>query len=94
MDPKSRDALLRAIARSRNWIDEITNGRISSLQEIAARENLVERYERRLALLAFISPRIIAAIADGSAPATLTTSRLTDALPHSWAEQERALLAG
>ena len=94
MDPKSRDALLRAIARSRSWIDEITNGRVSSLHEIAARENLVERYVRRLALLAFLSPRTIAAIADGSAPASLTASRLTDALPHSWAEQERALLAG
>ena len=92
MDPKSRDSLLRAIARSRRWIDEITSGKVSSLHEIAARENLVERYVRRLAILAFLSPRIIAAIADGSAPASLTASRLTDALPHFWAEQERALI--
>jgi hypothetical protein len=39
-----------------------------------------------------LSPRIIAAIADGTAPADLTVTRLAKALPYSWAEQERATL--
>jgi hypothetical protein len=42
---------------------------------------------RQLATLAFISPRIVAAIADGSAPADLTVTDLAKALPYSWAEQ-------
>ena len=46
---------------------------------------------RRLAPLAFLSPRIIAAIADGDAPAGLTVSRLTQALPHAWTAQEQML---
>jgi site-specific DNA recombinase len=38
------------------------------------------------------TPRIIAAIADGTAPADLTVTGLAKALPYSWAEQERAIL--
>jgi site-specific DNA recombinase len=47
---------------------------------------------RLLAPLAFLSPRIIAAIVDGTAPADLTVTGLAKALPYSWTEQERAIL--
>jgi hypothetical protein len=36
-----------------------------------------------------VSPRIIAAIAGGTAPADLTVTGLAKALPYSWAEQEK-----
>ena len=39
--------------------------------------------------LAFVSPRIVEAIANGSAPADLTVTSLTSALPHSWTSQEK-----
>jgi len=57
----------------------------------AEREAVGERHIRLLAPLAFLSPRIIAAIADGTAPADLTVTGLAKALPYSWAEQERAI---
>jgi hypothetical protein len=38
--------------------------------------------------LAYLSPKIIQAIADGVAPNGMTVSGLTMALPHAWAEQE------
>jgi site-specific DNA recombinase len=44
-----------------------------------------------LAPLAFVSPRIIAALLDGTAPADLTVTGLAKALPYSWAEQERSV---
>src|SRR5208282_5855753 len=91
IDPKARDALLRAIARSRAWMDAILAGRIASFDEIACAEDLAERHVRRLAPLAFLSPKIVQAIADGDAPADLTVSRLTESLPHSWAAQEQLL---
>ncbi|MDB5595133.1 MAG: recombinase family protein [Hyphomicrobiales bacterium] len=91
LDPQSREKLLRAIARARGWHDAMLAG-TTSLDDIAKSEGLAERYLRRLVLLAFLSPAIIRAIADGSAPATLTSSNLTDSLPLSWAEQERVFL--
>jgi len=41
--------------------------------------------------IAFVSPGIIAAIVDGTAPADLTVTNLAKALPYSWAEQEQGL---
>ena len=88
MKPESRDALLAAITKARGWIDDIRVGAIGSFAEIAEREAQGERHIRLLAPLAFLSPRIIAAIVDGTAPADLTVTGLAKALPYSWAEQE------
>ena len=67
MRPENRDALLAAIAKARRWIDDMRLGRIS-FDEIATREDQGERHIRLLAPLAFLSPRIIAAVVDGNAP--------------------------
>ena len=91
MKPARRDALLTAIVKARGWIDDIRLGRIASFAEIARREGQGERHIRLQASLAFVSPRIIAAIADGTAPADLTVTGLAKALPHSWAEQEQGI---
>jgi DNA invertase Pin-like site-specific DNA recombinase len=89
LKPASRDALLTAIVKARAWIEDIRFGRVASLTEIAKREGRGERHIRLLAPLAFVSPRIIAAIVDATAPADLTVTGLAKALPHSWAEQEQ-----
>ena len=68
---------------------DIRLGRLASFPEIAERESQGERHLRLLAPLAFVSPRIIAAIAGGTAPAELTVTGLAKALPYSWAEQEQ-----
>jgi site-specific DNA recombinase len=89
LKPESRDALLTAIAKARSWIEDIRLGRLASFSEIAEREGRGERHMRLLAPLAFVSPRILAAIAGGTAPADLTVTGLAKVLPYSWAEQER-----
>jgi site-specific DNA recombinase len=86
MKPESRDALLIAIAKARKWIEDIRFGHLASFAEIAEREAVGERHIRLLAPLAFLSPRIIAAIVHGTAPADLTVTGLAKALPYSWAE--------
>ena len=88
MRPESRDALLTAIAKARGWVDDIRLGRIASFAGIAGREAQGERHIRLLAPLAFLSPRIIAAIVDGTAPADLTVT----ALPCRSASEDTASL--
>ena len=88
MKPESRDALLAAIAKARGWIEDLQLGQATTLAEIADRESVGERHVRLLAPLAFIAPRIIAAIVDCTAPADLTVTALAKALPHSWAAQQ------
>jgi site-specific DNA recombinase len=91
MKPETRETLLGAIAKARVWIEDIRLGRVASLAEIAGRECQGERYIRMLLPLAFVSPRIVAVIAEGRAAANLTVSSLVRALPYSWAEQERSI---
>jgi site-specific DNA recombinase len=50
-----------------------------------------ERHIRLLVPLAFASPRVISAIAEGTAPADLTVPGLARALPYSWAEQDQSV---
>jgi hypothetical protein len=91
LKPKTRDAVLRAIAKARAWIDDLVKHHVASFAEIAAREVKAERHIRLLAPLAFVSPGIIAALIHGTAPADLTITGLARALPYSWAEQERQI---
>ena len=88
IDAETRDILLKAISRSHRWMCSILDGKMASFDEVAAAENLAERYVRRLAVLAYLSPKIIQAIAGGVAPNGMTVSGLTMGLPHAWAEQE------
>src|SRR5262249_62060270 len=85
----AREALWRALARPRRWIDDLAHGRAASFAVIARREGKVERHIRLVAPLAFVSPRIVSALLDGTAPADLTLTTLARALPYCWAEQER-----
>jgi site-specific DNA recombinase len=89
MAPEARDALLAAIAKARGWIEELRFGRVATLAEIAECEGLSERHVRVLAPLAFVAPRVIAAIADGSVARYAAVTGLAHRLPDSWAEQER-----
>src|SRR6516164_1353282 len=84
-----REALLIAIAKAGQWIDDLAHGRAASFALIARREGKVERHIRLLAPLAFVSPRIVSALLDGTAPADLTVTKLARALPYCWAEQEQ-----
>ena len=92
LDPATVEALLTAIAKARAWIDDLTEGRAESFEEIARREAKVERHIRNLAVLAFASPRLIEAIAHGRASSGLTVTALARDLPISWAEQEKQLI--
>ena len=88
-DPRDRDTLLTAIAKSRSWMDDLIDGKVQSFEEIADREQKVVRHIQFLAPLAFLSPRIVAAIANGDVPAGVTVSGLVRSLPLNWADQEQ-----
>lgn len=92
LDHDSAEAVLTVIAQAKRWTAELIDGSVASTDEIAAREGVGERNIRKLLPLACLSPNIIRAIADGTAPANLTISRLSAALPHDWQSQEQRFL--
>jgi site-specific DNA recombinase len=81
---ETRDAILLAIAKARAWIDDIASGAVRSFAEIAEHEGKVERHIRLLAPLAFIPPRTLAAIIDGTGPHAATVTALAQAMPYRW----------
>ena len=72
-------------------MNDLSEGRVDSFEEIARSENKGERHIRYLAPLAFVSPRIVEAIVNGRAPADLTVSGLARTLPHNWTAQEHKI---
>jgi site-specific DNA recombinase len=91
MTIEARDALLTVIAKARGWIDALVEGRVDSFAAIAKREAKIERHIRSLVRLAFVSPPIISAIIERSAPADMTVTDLAKTLSYSWNEQSRQL---
>ena len=90
MSEENRDALLTAIAKARAWIEDLAEGRIASFAEIAKKEGKVERHIRLLAQLAFVSPRIVSAIATEQYPNLKVTELAKAAVPR-WARQQQRL---
>jgi site-specific DNA recombinase len=84
LKPETRDAILLAVAKARSWIDGIASGCVRSFAEIAEREGKVERHIRLLTPLAFIPPRTLAAIIDGTGPHDATVTALAQAVPYRW----------
>jgi hypothetical protein len=85
--------LLKAVARTRRWSQELLSGEVSSVRELARREGVDRRSIIRLLQLWFLSPRIVEAIADSRQPPDWSVTRLTHRteLPLVWSAQEQAL---
>jgi site-specific DNA recombinase len=89
MSPDTRDLMLTAIAKARAWVDDLVEGSVASLAEIAKKEGKVERHVRFLVPLAFVSARIIEEIVASTTPSNLTVTRLAQACDYSWSEQAK-----
>jgi DNA invertase Pin-like site-specific DNA recombinase len=79
-------ALVSAIAKSRQWLDEILAGKVADVEAIATRERRSERSIRMNLSLAFLAPDIVRAAVNGSLPGGISPSHLAD-LPIEWREQ-------
>jgi len=94
MTPVKRDeTLVKAVARACAWFDDIRTGKIADLSEIAIREKLPRSYVQAHLPLAFLAPKIVQAILDGTQPANMSAKQVmyrTD-LSVEWAKQTSQL---
>jgi hypothetical protein len=84
MNPEARDALLLAIAKARRWVDDLAEGRVASMHDIASAEGKVVRHIRLLVPLAFVSPATVRAIAAGESDRPLTVVGLAKKVDERW----------
>ena len=88
--PEPDPTLRRVLAKAHLWVAAIKSG--AQIAGLARQEGHSESYISSRAMLAFLSPKIQAAILAGTQPVNLTTDRLVKGkLPSDWCEQERQL---
>jgi site-specific DNA recombinase len=84
-------SLIKAVARSHRWPEQIILGDLQGRRSIARLTGLDERYAGRILDCAFLAPDIVEAILDGRQPADLGIQKLLRDLPLDWAAQCRLL---
>jgi DNA invertase Pin-like site-specific DNA recombinase len=85
--------LAAAFVKGRAWWNQLRADPGITVTDLAKAEGLAPNYVDRILRLAFLSPTIVNAVLDGTAPTDLTLERLKDVkcIAPSWAEQHRLL---
>ena len=85
-----RARLVSAIARGRQWLDDVVSGRVTTVAELCAREKCSVRQVNMTISLAFLAPNLVKAAVEGRLPRGIGIERLRD-LPTEWSRQFEAL---
>jgi site-specific DNA recombinase len=85
-----RARLVNAIARGRQWLDEIVSGSATNIEQIATRQKCSVRQVNMSISLAFLAPDLVKAAVEGRLPRGIGVERLRDASAE-WNRQFEAL---
>jgi hypothetical protein len=84
--------ILRAIGRAWGWRRRMESGTASTIQDIAAAENLSASYVSRMMRLAYLAPEVLEHLVIRRVPAALSLNDLVAIADLPWAEQMGAVL--
>jgi len=85
-------SLANAVARARYWYDQIIEGKIRSIRQLAAQDGLGPRHTRRILRCATLSPEIVESLVTGKHRPDLTLDQVLRQMPLDWQEQKREIL--
>ncbi len=88
-----KEAIAKAIARSRSWYDQIVQGRACGLLDLARLQGLTHRYVKSIFPLAFLGPESVEFLLNNREGQSRTLDSLMSRVPMRWNEQ-RAFLRG
>ena len=80
--------MVKIIARGHRWHRLLTEGSYATIEDLAAAEKISPSYVSRVTRLAFLAPRIIDAILEGTQPAHVTMKTLLEPFPADWTMQD------
>jgi site-specific DNA recombinase len=76
---ETRATLIASIARGQRWLDEIVAGTVTSVGQIATREQCSVRQVHMTMSLSFLAPKLVKAAIEGQLPRGIGVTRLRDA---------------
>jgi hypothetical protein len=85
-----RAALIKSIARGRDWLDEIVSGAAQNVEQIASRHKCSVRHVNMTISMAFIAPALVKAAVEGRLPRGIGVASLRDP-PAEWSLQLKRL---
>jgi site-specific DNA recombinase len=85
----SATAILKAIARSRLWYDQIVAGEVASIPALAKKHGVALSYVNRIFRFASLGPDAIEAIMNNQFSPQLTLDALVNRIPLAWKEQRQ-----
>jgi hypothetical protein len=85
-------ALIKMVARARQWYEQLVSGEVTSVEDLSERTGLKCRYVRQVLQCAMLSPAIIDAIVAGRQARQITGRDLLRTIPLDWREQQRRFL--
>ena len=82
--------MISAIARGRQWLDDVVSGRVTSVAQLCTREKCSARHVNMSISLAFLAPNLVKAAVEGRLPRGIGVERLRDSQTE-WSRQFEAL---
>ena len=80
-------SLVKAVARARDWYEQIVAGEVGTIKTLSQRTGLGRTYVKRILRLATLSPEMTEAILSGKHRADLTLQDLRHSVPIDWQQQ-------
>jgi site-specific DNA recombinase len=87
---ETRAKLVGSIAKGRHWLEELSVGKVTNADQIAARENCTTRQVNMTISLAFLAPTLVKAALEGRLPRGVGVANLRNA-PAEWSGQHAML---
>lgn len=86
---ETRETLLTRIAQGRLWLEQLADGHVSSVEDLAGQEDVTPRNVLATISLAFLAPPLVEAAIEGTLPDGIGVTQLRDPAP-VWDRQLRA----
>ena len=81
-------AMIKAVAKAHSWNRQLMAGEVDTIRALARRENIADRYVRKLLPLALLSPNIVRVVLEGRQPSHISLETLVNSeIPRDWSEQ-------
>jgi site-specific DNA recombinase len=86
-------SLVKAVARARDWYEQITAGQVATVGQLAKKTGLPRSYVKRILRCALLSPQITETVLSGNHRPDLTLQELLQKPPIDWKEQNQEILS-